>query len=87
MSHLPVWFVTFVIQCGATPNFGHCTTTVKVWERIGEYTLSTTLHISREKGCVNPIVSTIIAKDTLNFRTSKMEFEHFLADGACQADI
>ena len=33
------------------------------WERIGEYTLSTTLHISWERGRVNLICSTIIAND------------------------
>ena len=38
-------------------------TTVNVWERIGEYTLSTNLHISWERGRVNPIFSTPIAKD------------------------
>ena len=36
---------------------------VNVWERIGEYTLKTTLHISWERGRVNPIFSTCIAKD------------------------
>ena len=41
-------------------------TTVNVWERIGEYILSTTLHISRERGRVNPIFSTHIAKDALS---------------------
>ena len=63
MSHLSVWFVTLVIQSGAMANIGHCTTTVNVWERIGEYTLSTTLHISWERGHVNPIFTTHIATD------------------------
>ena len=59
MSHLSVWFVTFVIQSGAM---------AKIWplhhysQCMGEYTLSTTLHISWERGRVNPIFSTIIAK-------------------------
>ena len=60
MSHLTVWFVTLVIQSGAMAKF---------WplhhysQCMGEYTLSTTLHISWERGRVNPIFSTIIAKD------------------------
>ena len=39
MSHLFICFVTgtLVIQGGAIwPNFGHCTNTINVWERIGE---------------------------------------------------
>ena len=37
MSHLFVCFLIFVIQGGAIcPIFGHCTTTINVWERIGE---------------------------------------------------
>ena len=63
MSRLSVWFVTLVIQSGTMAKFGHCTTTVNVWERIGEYTLNTDLHISWERGRVNPIFSTHIAKD------------------------
>ena len=66
MSHLSVWFVTVVIQSDAWPNFGHCTTTVNVWESIGEYTLSTALHILWERGRVSPIFSTHIAKDGLS---------------------
>ena len=60
MSHLSVWFVTLVIQSGAMAKF---------WplhhysQCMGEYTFSTTLHISWERGRVNPIFSTIIAKD------------------------
>ena len=60
MSHLSVWFVTLVIQSGAMAKF---------WplhhysQCMGEYTLSTTLHILWERGHVNPIFSTIIAKD------------------------
>ena len=60
MSHLSVWFVTLVIQSGAMAKF---------WplhhysQCMGEYTLSTTLHISWERGRVNPIFSTIIATD------------------------
>ena len=60
MSHLSVWFVTSVIQSGAMAKF---------WplhhysQCMGEYTLSTTLHISWERGRVNPIFSTIIAND------------------------
>ena len=60
MSRLSVWFVTLVIQSGAMAKF---------WplhhysQCMGEYTLSTTLHISWERGGVNPIFSTIIAKD------------------------
>ena len=60
MFHLFVCFVTLVIQGGAMAKF---------WplhhysQYMGEYTLSTTLHISWERGCVNPIFSTHIAKD------------------------
>ena len=60
MSHLSVWFVTLLIQSGAMAKF---------WplhhysQCMGEYTLSTTLHISWERGRVNPIFSAIIAKD------------------------
>ena len=60
MSRLSVWFVTLVIQSGAMAKF---------WplhhysQCMGEYTLSTTLHISWERGGVNLIFSTIIAKD------------------------
>ena len=65
MSHLSVGFVTFVIQSGAM---------AKIWplhhyshaQCMGENrrnTLSTTLHISWERGRVNPILLTLIAKD------------------------
>ena len=37
-------------------------TTVNVWERIGDIYLAS-LYISRGRGRVNPIFSTIIAKD------------------------
>ena len=36
MSYLFVCFVALVIQGGAMAIFGHCTTTINVWERIGE---------------------------------------------------
>ena len=36
-----VSYVTLVIQCGAMAKFGHCSTTVNVWERIGEKHLAT----------------------------------------------
>ena len=60
MSRLSVWFATLVIQSGAMAKF---------WplhhysQCMGEYTLSTTLHISWERGRVNLIFSTFIAKD------------------------
>ena len=60
MSNLSVCFVTLVIQSGAM---------AKIWplhhysQCMGEFTLSTTLHISWERGRVKPIFSTIIAKD------------------------
>ena len=62
MSHLSVWFVTLVIQSGAMAkfwSFHHSDYS----QCMGEYTLSTTLHISWERGRVNPIFSAIIAKD------------------------
>ena len=60
MSRLSVWFVTLVIQSGAMAKF---------WplhhysQCMGEYTLSTTLHISWERGRGDPIFPTHIAKD------------------------
>ena len=63
ISHLSVCFVTLVIQGGAMAKFcplhhyGQC---------MGENrrkTLSTTLHTSWERGRVNPIYSTNMAKD------------------------
>ena len=43
MSHLFVCFVTLIIKGVVCifkvvlwPNFGHCTTTINVWEKIGE---------------------------------------------------
>ena len=60
MSRLSVWFATLVIQSGAMAKF---------WplhhysQCMGEYTLSTTLHITWERGHFNPIFSTHIAKD------------------------
>ena len=60
MSHLSVRFVTLVIQSGAM---------AKIWplhhysQCMGEYTLSTTLHILWGRGRVNPIFLTPIAKD------------------------
>ena len=53
MSRLSVWFATLVIQSGAMAKF---------WplhhysQCMGEYTLSTTLNISWERGRVNPIL-------------------------------
>ena len=35
MSHLFVCVVALVIQGGAMAKFGHCTTTINVWERVG----------------------------------------------------
>ena len=66
MSHHFVCFVALVIQSGAmakSPNFGHCTTTINVWERIGEKTLSTILHSLWERGRVNLIFSTNTGRD------------------------
>ena len=63
MSHLSVWFVSFVIQSGALAklwplhHYGQC------MGENGRNTLSTILHISWETGRVNPIFSTIIAMD------------------------
>ena len=43
-------------------TFGH-STTVNVWERIGEETLHTILHTSWERGRVNLIFSPHLAED------------------------
>ena len=64
MSRLSVWFATLGIQSGAMAKFWplhHCDSDYS--QCMGEYTLSTTLHISWERGRVNPICSTHIAKD------------------------
>ena len=70
MSHLSVWFVTLVIQSGAMAKFWPLHHYSQCMGGKEEYTLSTTLHISWERGHiswergrVNPIFSTIIAKD------------------------
>ena len=65
MSHLSVWFVTFVIQSGAMAKFWplHHSDYSQCMGENGRNTLSTTLHISWERGRVNPIISTSIAKD------------------------
>ena len=64
MSRLAVWFATLVIQSGAM---------AKIWplhhysQCMGENrrnTLSTNVHISWERGHVNSIFTTHIAKDT-----------------------
>ena len=63
MSHLSVWFETLVIQSGAMAKFWPLHHYSQCMGEIGRYTLSTTLHISWERGRVNQILSTIIAKD------------------------
>ena len=65
MSHLSVWFVTLVIQSGAMAKFWplHHSDYSQCMGENRRNTLSTTLHISWERGRVKPIFSTIIAKD------------------------
>ena len=65
MFYLSVWFVTLVIQSGAMAKFWplHHSDYSQCMAEKGRNTLSTTLHISCERGRVNPIFSTIIAKD------------------------
>ena len=63
MSHLSVWFVTLVIQSGAMAKFWPLHHYSQCMGEKGRNTLSTALHISWERGRVNPIFSTIIAKD------------------------
>ena len=65
MSHHPVWFLTLVIQSGAMAKIWplHHSDYSQCMGEIGRNTLSTDLHISWERGRVNPIFSTIIAKD------------------------
>ena len=54
MSHLFVCFVALVIQGGAMAKFGHCTTTINVWERIGEKHLAQLVG----EGACQPVIST-----------------------------
>ena len=63
MSHLSMWFVTFVIQSGAMAKFWPLHHYSQCMGENGTNTLSTTLHISWERRRVNPIFSTHIAKD------------------------
>ena len=63
MCHLSVWFVTFVIQSGAMAKFWPLHHYSQCMGENGRNTISTILHISWERGRVNPIISTIIAKD------------------------
>ena len=63
MFNLSMWFVTFVIQSGAVAKFWPLHHYSQCMAEKGRNTLSTTLHISCERGRVNPIFSTIIAKD------------------------
>ena len=63
MFHLSEWFVTLVIQSGAMAKFWTLHHYSQCMGENGRNTLSTTLHISWERGRVNPIFTTIIAKD------------------------
>ena len=63
MSQLSVWFVTLVIQSGAMAKFWPLHHYSQCMGENRRNTLSTTLHISWERGRVNPIFTTIIAKD------------------------
>ena len=63
MPHLSVQFVTLVIQSGAMAKFWPLHHYSQCMGENGRNTLSTNLHISWKRGRVNPILSTIIAKD------------------------
>ena len=63
MSRLSVWFATLVIQSGAMAKIRPLHHYSQCMGEKGTNTLSTTLHISLERGRVIPIFSTIIAKD------------------------
>ena len=63
MSHLSVWFATLVIQSGAMAKFWSLHNYSQCMGERGRNTLSTNLHISWERGRVNPIFSTHVAKD------------------------
>ena len=55
MGHVPSLYVLcspLLFKVVLWPNFGHCTTTINVWERIG----ANTWHSLCEKGRVNPII-------------------------------
>ena len=54
MSHLFVCFVALVIQGGAMAKFGHGTTTINVWERIGEKHLAQLVG----EGACQPVIFT-----------------------------
>ena len=57
MSHLFVFFVTLVIQCGAMAKFWPLHHYSQYMGKIGEKTLSTVLHRSWERGRGNMIFS------------------------------
>ena len=63
MSHLSVWLVTLVIQSGAMAKFWPLHHYSQCMGEKGRNTLSTNLHISWQRGRVNKIFSTHIAKD------------------------
>ena len=65
MSCLSVWFATLVIQSGAMAKFWplHHSDYSQCMGEKGRNTLSTNLHISWEKGRVNPIFTQHLAKD------------------------
>ena len=63
MSHLSVWFVTLVIQSGAVAKLWPFHHYSQCMGENGRNTLSTTLHISWERGRVNAIFTTNLAKD------------------------
>ena len=67
MKHVPISLCAsepLLFKVVLLPNISHCTTTVNVWERIGEKDLGP-LCIPCERGGMscNPIFSTNIAKD------------------------
>ena len=63
MSRLSVWFASLVNQSGAMAKIWPLHHYSQCMGEKGRNTHSTTLHISWEWGHVNPIFSTIIAKD------------------------
>ena len=63
MSHLSAWFITLVIQSGAMAKIWPLHHYSQCMGEKGRNTLSTTLHISWERGHVNSLFSTQIATD------------------------
>ena len=72
------------------PNFGHCTTTINVWERIGEKHFLILKQYNRLLDIVHNIISIKEFGTACFFRSIIIGEKHlaqFVGEGACQPDI